>query len=205
MFPILVILMSIAAIVMLIIDAINMSFLLTTLTIICGVLAFFGWCAIVHNHLNRKRTFIFFKKIMFLDRTDPKYQILFIIYDYVCGEENNLEVVKAALESVYFFPKRITRNPEKAKKKVIISNLIEYYLTLTHDDLDVSFVWDYNKNFFTWKIIGIMTLIGLVGTTILSICYQYVPNPNDVLYTALYFVFAPLFLPLIAKFFGHFI
>lgn len=205
MFTILVLILTVIAIVLLIVDAIVIQFLLTVFTIIFGVLAFFGWCIIVHNIINNHRTFMFVKKIMFLDRSNPKYYGLFTIFDYITGEENNLEVVKAVMDNVYLFPKRLAKHPEKAKKKEMMSYLIEYYFTLTHDQLKVDFVWDYNKNFFTWKFIFIITLLGVTGIITLYLCYNYIANPNDVLYTALYFVFGAFLLPLIAKFFGHFI
>ncbi len=205
MLTILVLILTVIAIVLLIVDAIFMQFFLTILTIIFGVSAFFGWVFIAQNIINKNRTFMFVKKMMSLDRNNPKYYGLFTIFDYITGEENNLEVVKAVMENVYLFPKRLAKHPEKAKKKEMTNYLIEYYFTLTNDQLKVNFIWDYNKNFFTWKFISITTLVGVAGIITLYLCYNYIANPNDVLYTALYFLFGGFLLPLIAKFFGHFI
>ncbi|MDE5868551.1 MAG: hypothetical protein K2H02_06355 [Anaeroplasmataceae bacterium] len=155
--------------------------------------------------LDRKRVDYFSKAMAKVDRKNPKYEALFIIYDYLNDEENNLKVVQDAMEEVYFFPTKVIKNPEKVKKKQLYNLLIEYYLSLSLKKLKVTFLWDYNNSFFTWKTIFISTFIGVAGIIGLLIAYHFIPDPNDVLYTSLYFVFGALLLPFIAKFFDHFI
>lgn len=196
---------SILWIVLLVLDTVQSFFLLTFFVVLTAVMAFFTWCIVGYNFILRKRTYMIVKRVSELDRKDSKYQNLFIIFDFITGEENNLTVVKNAMQQVYFFPKRITKNPVKVKKRVLLGYLIEYYITLCHEPLDTNFFWDYNKNFFTWKFIGVTTFIGTVGILTLYFCHVYVPNPNAIIYTSLYFVFGAFLLPLLAKIFGNII
>lgn len=181
------------------------SVVLTIFLCVAIWLAFFGWVYLGYMMISRKRLFLFSKAILELDRTNSKYETLFILYDFIHDEENNLDVVRNAMEQVYFFPKKVIRHPEKVKKKKLYSLLIEYYLSLSIGHLQVSFFWDYDKNFFTWKWIAILLLIGATGIVGLVLFYHFIPNPNDVLYTCLYFFFGAFTLPFIAKIFGHFI
>ncbi len=178
---------------------------LTMFTVLSFAVTIIGWMFISYHLLNKKRRFLFLQKIEHLDRSNEKLNNLFVLLDFIEGNETNLEVVKSALNGIYFSPSSMRKHPEKAKKKELYNLLIEYYLTLTKDKYKDNFVWDYNINFFTWRCIGLTSTIGLIGIGILSLCYNYIPHPNDVLYTALYFFFGTLLVPLIAKFFGHII
>lgn len=169
------------------------------------VLVCIGWCFIFYHLLSKKRRRIFTDKILKLDRKNPIYSTLFVFFDYINHEENNLEIVKKALEKIYFCPRRVIRHPEKVRKNELFSILIEYYLSLTNDKVKNKFFWDFNINFFTWRYICVTSLIGAIGIVSLVLCYHNIPHPNDVVYTALYFVFGGFLLPLLAKFFGHFI
>lgn len=193
------------ALVLLICEIISASVPLTIVTITLWAIVIFAWSFIAYHYINLKRKRIFFKKIEKLDRNDPKYSVLFTFFDYVNEEENNIEIISEALEQIYFCPKRAIKHPDKVKRKVLISLLIEYYLSLTNDRYKNSFFWDFNLNFFTWKVIGSTSVIGFMGIGILLICYHMIPNPNDVLYTVFYFIFGACLVPLLAKFFGHFI
>lgn len=195
--------MSVVAFVLLILDIIYASFGLTVFTITFWTVAIIGWTFISYYLINHKRRKIFSYKIEKLDRGNEKLENLFVLLDYIEGRETNLDVVKVSLQGIYFSPTSMRKHPEKAKKKELYNLLIEYYLTLTKDKYKDSFIWDYNINFFTWRCIGVTSVIGLLGISILMICYNFIPNPNDVLYTALYFAFGGLLIPLLAKFFGH--
>lgn len=205
MLPIVAIIFLIITICLLIFDIFFTSALLTIFLCISAVCAFFSLIYFFRTMLDRKRVFYFSKAMAKVDRKNPKYETLFIIYDYLNDEENNLKVVQNAMEEVYFFPTKVIKNPEKVKKKQLYNLLIEYYLSLSLKKLKVTFLWDYNNSFFTWKTIFISTFIGIAGIVGLLISYHFIPEPNDVLYTSLYFVFGALLLPFIAKFFDHFI
>ena len=205
MLPIVAIIFLIITICLLIIDIFFTSALLTIFLCISAVCAFFSLIYFFRTMLDRKRVDYFSKAMAKVDRKNPKYEALFIIYDYLNDEENNLKVVQDAMEEVYFFPTKVIKNPEKVKKKQLYNLLIEYYLSLSLKKLKVTFLWDYNNSFFTWKTIFISTFIGVAGIIGLLIAYHFIPDPNDVLYTSLYFVFGALLLPFIAKFFDHFI
>lgn len=178
---------------------------LTICTVISFALTIIAWLIISYTLLNRKRRAIFLEKFEKLDRSKEELENFFVLLDFVEGKETDLTLVKASLNAIYFSPSSMRKHPEKAKKKDIFNLLIEYYLTLTKDKCKNNFIWDYNMNFFTWRWIGLTSCIGALGIGILSLCYNLIPNPNDVLYTALYFFFGALLVPLIAKFFGHFI
>ena len=193
------------ALVLLICEIIAASVPLTIITILIWAVVIFAWSFIMNHYINLKRKKIFFDKIEKLDRTDPRYSVLFTFFDYVNEEENNIEVISEALEQIYFCPKKAIKHPEKVKRKELISLLIEYYLSLTNDRYKNNFFWDFNLNFFTWKVIGTTSIVGIIGISILLICYHTIPNPNDVLYTVFYFMFGACMVPLLAKFFGHFI
>lgn len=197
------IILSIATLSILVVDIIIPSTELSYATFISFAVTLIGWMFISYYLINRKRRIIFIKKISALDRSNEKLENLFVLLDFIEGRETNLDVVKASLNGIYFSASSMRKKPEKAKKKELYNLLIEYYLTLTRDKYEDSFIWDYNINFFTWRFIGITSAIGLAGISILLICYHSVPGPNEVLYTALYFVFGGLLVPLIAKFFGH--
>ncbi len=205
MFLIFLIICSIITVILFISDLLAASGILTVFLCVMAFFAFFGWIYYFYSHVHRKRLFLFSQKLLVLDRKKPKYRTLFILYDYIQGEENNIEVVKKAMEGVYFFPKRVTNHLKRVRRKELYHLLIEYYLSLNISKLKVSFVWNYNINFFTWKMIGITTLIGALGIAGLMICQHQIANPNDVLFTSLYFVFGAFCLPFIAKLFGHFI
>lgn len=181
------------------------SVILTIFLCICLWIAFFGWIYLGYMMISRKRLFLFSKAILVLDRKNPKYETLFILYDFLHHDENNIEVVRNAMEQVYFFPKKVIKHPEKVKRKKLYNLLIEYYLSLSVGRFGVSFFWDYDRNFFTWKWIGLLLFIGVAGITGLVLAYHFIPDPNDVLYTSLYFFFGAFTLPFIAKIFGHFI
>ncbi|MDE6414277.1 MAG: hypothetical protein K2K48_02595 [Anaeroplasmataceae bacterium] len=202
---ILAIVLSVATLVMLIVDIIIPSPELSTAILIVFVITLIGWMYISYFLINQKRRELFSKKISQLDRSNEKLENLFVLLDYIEGRETNLDVVKVSLNGIYFSPSSMRKHPEKAKKKELYNLLIEYYLTLTRDKYTESIVWDYNINFFTWRCIGITSCVGMIGISILMICHSYIPHPNEVLYVALYVVFGSLFVPLIAKFFGHFI
>lgn len=205
MLPIVAIIFLIITICLLIIDIFFTSALLTIFLCISAVCAFFTLIYFFRTMLDRKRVYYFSEAMAKVDRKNPKYEALFIIYDYLNDEENNLKVVQDAMEEVYFFPTKVIKNPEKVKKKQLYNLLIEYYLSLSLKKLKVTFLWDYNNSFFTWKTIFISTFIGIAGIVGLLIAYHFIPDPNDVLYTSLYFIFGALLLPFIAKFFDHFI
>lgn len=201
---IIMICLTIIMLVLFILDVIYSSVPFTIFLCITAFFVFFGWVGVGYFYISRKRLLLFTQKISSLDRLNPKYQTLFVLYEYVYGDENNLEVVKKAMNEVYFFPKRMTKHPEKIRKKTMLNYLVEYYLSLNISKLKVTFIWDYNKNFFTWKWIGLITLIGVMGIGTLIFCQHSIPNGNDVIYTSLYFLFGALTLPFIAKLFGHF-
>ncbi|MDE7263412.1 MAG: hypothetical protein K2N64_01945 [Anaeroplasmataceae bacterium] len=202
---IIAIICSITAFVLLIVDIIMPSFLFSAITFIFWLVTLIVWLYISLYLINRKRREIFSKKISSLDRSNEKLENLFVLLDYIEGREQDVDIVSKALMGIYFSPAYMRKNPEKAKKRDLYNLLIEYYLTLTRDKYTDSFIWDYNINFFTWRCIGVTSLVGGLGIFILLICQNTIPNPNDVLYTALYFVFGGLLVPLLAKFFGHFI
>lgn len=202
---IIAVILSVITIVMLIVDIIIPSLELSTAVLIVFIVTMIGWTYISYFLINRKRRQLFSNKISHLDRSNEKLENLFVLLDYIEGRETNLDVVKVSLQGIYFSPTSMRKHPEKAKKKELYNLLIEYYLTLTRDKYTDSFVWDYNINFFTWRFIGIASCIGAIGISILMICYSYIPHPNEVLYTAFYVLFGSLFIPLIAKFFGHII
>lgn len=181
----------------------NLTFIF--ITVISWIIAISLWFLYIYSYLALKRERLFKERMDKLDRTQKKYQKLFIIYDFINGEEYNLEVVKSAMKDVYFYPSLIISHPEKANKKSLIAYLIEYYLSLGEERLERNFFWNYNENYFTWGIITVFTIIGTGGIITLSICYNTIPNPNIVLYTTLYFLFGAFEIPLLAKFFGHFI
>lgn len=202
---IIAVIFSITALVLLIVDILMPSFLFSAITFIFWLITLIGWGYISLYLINRKRRQIFSQKISRLHRSNEKLVNLFVLLDYIEGREQDLAVVRTALMGIYFSPNSMRKHPEKAKKRDLYNLLIEYYLTLTRDKYTDSFFWDYNINFFTWKCIGLTSLIGGLGIFILLICQHTIPNPNEVLYTALYFVFGALLIPLLAKFFGHFI
>jgi hypothetical protein len=199
------IILTFIAFVLLVVDIIFTSVPLTIVMISFQAIVFIGWMFTFYYFVNKKRREIFSVKISCLSRGNDKLVNLFVLLDYIEGRETNLEVVKTSLAGIYFCPSSMKRHPEKAKKKELYNLLIEYYLTLTKDKYKDSFIWDYNINFFTWRCIGVTSLIGTIGIFILMICYNSIPSPNDVLYTALYFIFGALLIPLLAKFFGHII
>lgn len=200
-----VVILSIATLTMLIVDIILPSMELSIAVLIVLVVTLIGWVYISYYLINRKRRKLFIDKISRLDRSNQKLENLFVLLDYIEGRETNLDVVKISLQGIYFSPSSMRKHPEKAKKRELYNLLIEYYLTLTKDKYKDSFIWDYNINFFTWRFIGITSCIGAIGISILMICHSYIPHPNEVVYTAFYVVFGALFIPLIAKFFGHII
>ncbi|MCM1130508.1 MAG: hypothetical protein NC087_04015 [Anaeroplasma bactoclasticum] len=202
---IIVIIMTITTLVMFIVDVFLFSIELSVALTIVFAITLIGWMYISYFLINRKRRELFSKKISHLDRSNEKLENLFVLLDYIEGRETNLAVVKASLNGIYFSPSSMRRHPEKAKKKELYNLLIEYYLTLTRDKYTDSFVWDYNINFFTWRFIGIASCVGLIGIGILMICHSSIPHPNEVLYTSFYIIFGAMLVPLLAKFFGHFI
>nr|MDE6656919.1 hypothetical protein [Anaeroplasmataceae bacterium] len=202
---ILAIIFTIATLVLLVVDIFIPSSELSAALFIVFVITLIGWMYIFYFLINQRRRELFSKKISNLDRANEKLENLFVLLDYIEGRETNLDVVKVSLNGIYFSPSSMRKHPEKAKKKELYNLLIEYYLTLTRDKYTDSFVWDFNINFFTWRLIGITSCIGTIGISILMICHTYIPYPNEVLYVALYVVFGSLFIPLIAKFFGHII
>lgn len=199
------IILSVAALVLLLVDIIIPSSILSSITLILWIVVLIGWVFISLYLINQKRREIFLQKIEKLDRSNEKLINLFVLLDYIEGRETNIDIVKVSLNGIYFSPSSMRKHPEKAKKKELYNLLIEYYLTLTRDKYTDSFVWDYNLNFFTWRFIGIIGATGILGIAILTICYNTIPDPNIVLYTALYFLFGAFIVPLIAKFFGHII
>ena len=194
---------AVVSLILLIVDIVIPSAVLSSVTLILWIITLIGWTYISLYLINRKRRELFSTKIERLDRSNEKLTNLFVLLDYIEGKEQDLEVVKASLHGIYFSPSSMRKNPAKAKKKELYNLLIEYYLTLTQDKYKDSFVWDYNINFFTWRFIAITSAVGLSGIGILTICYNMISNPNDVLYFALYFIFGALIVPLLAKFFGH--
>lgn len=194
---------SITALILLIIDIIIPSAVLSSVTLIFWIVVLIGWVFIFFHFINQKRREIFSGKIEKLDRSNEKLSNLFVLLDYIEGRETDLEIVKISLNGIYFSPASMRKHPEKAKKKELYNLLIEYYLTLTRDKYTDSFVWDFNLNFFTWRFIGITSATGLLGILILTICYNTIPNPNNILYTAFYFLFGSFIVPLLANFFGH--
>lgn len=202
---IIAILLTITTLVMLIVDIFLVSVELSIALVIVFAVTLIGWMYISYYLINQKRRELFSEKISSLDRSNEKLENLFVLLDYIEGRETNLDVVKVSLNGIYFSPSSMRKHPEKAKKKDLYNLLIEYYLTLTRDKYVDSFIWDYNINFFTWRCIGITSCIGMMGISILMICHSNIPHPNEVLYTSFYIIFGSLFVPLIAKFFGHFI
>lgn len=192
-------------IVLLVFDLIFPKLLLTIITMIVLVLAVFGWFFLLYSYLSKKRQHIFFQKIELLDRHNSKYKNLFIIYDYIHQQEENLQIVKKAMEEVFFFSSKVYEHPEKAKKSELCDPMINYYLSLTKDKVKSNFFWDWNTNYFTWRLILVLLTIGIAGITILVLCYHSFPHPDDVIYTSLYFLFGAMVVPFLAKFFGHII
>ncbi len=205
MILIIIVFMTFLTIILLITDIVAASSILTTFLIIFACLSFFSWIFFAYSQVTRKRLFLFSKAMLELNRQNPKYETLFTIYDFIREEENNLEVVKDAMKQVYFFNDRVIKNPTKVKKKQLYNCLIEYYLSLSTRRLKVTFFWDYNKNYFTWKLIGITSFIGLSGIFGAILAHHYVASPNEILYFSLYFLFGIFMIPLIAKLFDHFI
>ncbi len=199
------IIITVLACIVLVWTIVSPNILIAIIAISLWVLASIGWCFIFYYLLSKKRRKIFTEKILKLDRTNPIYSTLFVFFDYINQEENNLDIVRKALEKIYFCPRRVIRHPEKVRKNELFSILIEYYLSLTNDKVKNKFFWDFNINFFTWRFIFLTSFIGTLGIVSLVLCYHNIPHPNDVIYTALYFVFGGFLLPLLAKFFGHFI
>lgn len=197
--------MSLITISMLIYDIIYPSGELSVILFLVFVITMIGWLFISFFLINRKRILIFEKKIKQLSRENERYKNLFILLDYIEGNNNDIDAVKQSLKEIYFSPSLTRRHPEKIKKRELYNLLIEYYLSLTNDRYKESFVWDYNVNFFTWRFISITSGIALFGIIILIICQHIIPNHNEVIYTTLYVVFGSLFVPLLAKFFGHII
>lgn len=202
---IIAVILSLITIAMFIFDIFYPSGEFSVILFLVFVITMIGWMFISYCLINRKRRIIFEKKIKALDKNNEKLNNLVILLDYIEDKTNDIEKVKKALEAIYFSPSFMRRHPEKAKKRDLYNLLIEYYLSLTNDKYRDSFFWDYNLNFFTWKCIGITSSIGFVGIISLVICQHTIPNPNDVLYTSLYIFFGALFVPLLAKFFGHII
>lgn len=193
------------ALILLIVNILIPSAMLTTFTFFCWILAFIAWFYIFFTSMSSKRRHIFKVKMQNLNREDKKMKLLFTIYDYIEGEENNIELVQEVMEHIYFFPKKMYTNPEKVKKEVLFDTLIDYYLSLTHDRVKNGFFWDWNLNYFTWKWIGITFLISITGIITLTVFYHMVSAPDDVLFTALYFIFGVFLVPSLSKFFGHYI
>ncbi len=202
---ILAVILSLLAFTSLVINIIIPSIDLTMYTVIFFAVTIIGWLFISYTLLNKRRRTLFLEKFNKLDRNNDKLHNFFILLDFIEDKEVDMTVVKAALNGIYFSPSSMRKRPEKAKKKELFNLLIEYYLTFTNDKCKNNFIWDFNMNFFTWRWIGLTSCIGIVGIGILSLCYNFVPHPNDVLYTALYFFFGAMIVPLIAKFFGHII
>ncbi len=197
--------LQIVALVFLIVEIYFPSLWFGVITLSVWVICFFGWLFIMYAVLNERRIKIFKKKIEELDAEEEKYRSLLIFYRYIEEKETDLDLVKEALQHVYFLPRKICLHPEKANRKKLYDALIAYYLTLSKKKVAVGFFWDYNSNYFTWKLIALTFAIGLTGILILITCYHAIPGPDDVLYTALYFVFGALLVPFLSKFFGHFI
>ncbi len=202
---IIAIILSLITIGMFIFDIFYPSGEFSAMLVLVFVITMIGWTFISYCLINRKRKIIFEEKIKALDKNNDKLNNLVILLDYIEDRTDDIDAVKKALEAIYFSPSLMRRHPEKTKKRDLYNLLIEYYLSLTNDKYKDSFFWDYNLNFFTWKCIGITSGIGLVGIIILVICQNIIPYSNDVLYTSLYVFFGALFVPLLAKFFGHII
>lgn len=192
-------------IVLLIMVIIKPRFILSALAFVLVLISIIGWVFIFLSHINNRRRSIFIEKINKLDRNNAKYHYLFIIFDYLNGKDEDIDVLRSALQNVYFFPSRVIRNPQKVKNKEMFWILVEYYLSLTNDKAKNGFLWDYNINFFTWRFILFSSLISVIGITTLVLCYEFIPQPNNFLYTSLYFFFGIFIIPLLAKFFGYII
>lgn len=196
---------NITAFVLLIIEIFVKDMTMGVITFLLWLLSLFGWLYLLYAKLSQIRIERFSEKIEALDRTDLKYVGLLAMYDYLKGNSVDPTFLQEQMKKVYFFTKKEYSFPEKIKKLDFYDKVIYYYLTLTHDAIPNSFFWDWNENYYTWRFIFLTFVSGVAGIALSVVCYHYIPHPNDVLYTALYFIFGALLIPGIAKFFGHFL
>ena len=197
------IIITIVSVILLIIDLFFKEYHLTLVTAFLSLFCIILWYYTLHKWCNKKRLEIFISKIEKIDRFNDKYKTMFIIYDYINGNENNMDVVTNALKEVYFYSKYMIKFPLKFKRKAYYNGLIEYYLSITKDSLGSSFIFDYNKNYFTWKIVSILLLFGATGIAVLMYVNNSIVENLSILNTFLYVIFGLSIIPFIVKVYDH--
>lgn len=197
------IIITIIGIVLLVIDLFLKEYHLTIITAFFLLFSVIVWYYNLYKYYTEKRLKIFVEKVNKLDRSSQKYKTLFVIYDYINGNENNMDIVTNALKEVYFYSKYMIKFHLKFKRKSYYNGLIEYYKTISKDKLGSNFIFDFNTNYFTWKFVSILLLIGSAGITALIYINQYTQVNLSIINTFLYVICGIFLIPFIIKVYDH--